>query len=710
LYEFGAFRLDPTTRLLRLASGTAVPLPSRAFDALLYLVEHAGQLVPRATLTKAVWPTTVVEDNALNKVISALRDALGETEHTRDYIVTVPGRGYQFVAPVRRVATLGETQVASAQESEPTDVPIASSLNHAPAPVERRLAVAAAAVAVLLAVVLAATYLRAPPAPPQMRVEVTTPPTYAPASFALSPDGRQLVFIGETQNGFALWLRALDAETAKPLPGTADARHPFWSPDSRSIGFFTNDKLKRIDVDGSALQTLADVEAGLGGSWSSTGTIVFSSGVRTGLDRIPAIGGAPAPVTELDRERQTSHQFPNFLPNGRQFLFRVVGSGDAGGIFLASLDSPEMRRISAADSRAVYLSSGWLLYLREQVLIAQRFDLAREQLVDEPTVVATSVVTDSVVGTAAFSASASGLIAYRSASGSARRLVWLDRSGKDLGGFGETDPQLSNIAISPDGSRVAVERDVQGETGVWVLDGTRSTRVAAAPGFQRFPVWSPDGSRLAFEAGLPNGAVSLSEIRLAEHAEVRTLLTQPNVLIPVDWSPDGRFLLYFSPSPETGTDLWLLPLEPPGEPLEFSRTAAAEVWGEFSPDGCWVAYQSNVNGRHDVYVRPFPGPGAPFPVSTSGGVYPRWSADGKELYYIAPDGVLMAVPVSARDTEFTAGVPSALFQTRRVGGGASVVGRSQQYDVAADGRFLVNTEVGSAPPITLLINWQPPGG
>jgi Tol biopolymer transport system component len=299
-------------------------------------------------------------------------------------------------------------------------------------------------------------------------------------------------------------------------------------------------------------------------------------------------------------------------------------------------------------------------------------------------------------------------MAYRTARPALTELLWFDRSGNALGKFGSPEQAgLSTFTLSPDGRRVAAERTVQNETDVWLLDSTRPTRFtrAARGSVTRVPVWSRDGRRVAFESVGP-GSVKLAA-KPPGGGEEDVLFESPLLKVPSDWSTDGRFLLYYTPDPKSGTDLWVWPRDT-GVPVVFLKTEANELWGQFSPDGRWVAYQSNETGAFEIYVRPFSGPGEPFPISTGGGVYPRWSRDGKELYYIAPDAKIMAVPIRAPATMFDAGVPAPLFQTRRVGGGLNLTGRGHQYDVTDDGRFLINVDADSnAPPITLMLNWKP---
>jgi dipeptidyl aminopeptidase/acylaminoacyl peptidase len=327
----------------------------------------------------------------------------------------------------------------------------------------------------------------------------------------------------------------------------------------------------------------------------------------------------------------------------------------------------------------------------------------------EPTAVAESVAFEPIDGTGAFSTSDAGVLTYRAGRPRITQLSWFDRSGKPLGVLGSPEQSgLTSLRLSPDGRRVAVERSRQGETDVWLLDAARQTKFTHGSDgtLARLPLWSPDGARITFES-IRAGTVALSAKPSGEDGPEDVLFASPDVKIPCDWSRDGRFLVYYVPNPTSGTDLWVLPADT-RVPFNFLRTEANEVWGQFSPDGRWMAYQSNETGRYEIYVRPFPSGGGPIPISTAGGVYPRWSRDGTELYFIAPDAKMMAASIRTTGTTFDAGVPAALFQTRRLGGGSNVIGRSHQYDVAADGRFLINvdTEV-TATPITLLLNWKP---
>jgi eukaryotic-like serine/threonine-protein kinase len=562
-----------------------------------------------------------------------------------------------------------------------------------------------------VAATLTMVYFFAPagaPDTPETRVDIVTPATTDPISFALSPDGRQLVFAASGDGPPRLWLRSLDKVMAQPLTGTEGASYPFWSPDSRSVGFFDGIKLKRIEITGGSPQTLADA-FNRGGAWSPEGVILYSQTARSPLFRIPASGGKPVAVTVLT-EKQQSHRFPHFLPDGRHFLFYVQGSPETGGIYLGSLDAREAKRLTTADAAGVYAPAGWLLFIREGTLMAQRLDLARGELSGDPVTVADRVTFDGN-NTGAVSVSATGLVAYRAGGVNGRQLAWFDRSGKPLGTLLTPDQNnLSAPRLSPDGRRIAVARMVQGNNDIWIVDADRATRFTFGQSIERFPMWSPDGNRIVFSSS-PKGPSDIYQKSSSGSGSEEPLLESSENKTPRDWSSDGRFILYENTAPTAASsdaDLWVLPTEGARKPFVFLKTNFRELAGQFSPDVRWVAYMSNESGRFEIYVRPFPGPGGQWQVSTSGGIYPRWKPDGKELYYIGPDGSVMAVPIAIKGATVEPGRPVSLFRTRMYGGSTDVsVGA--EYDVARDGRFLIDTIPGDASsPITLLQNWKPP--
>jgi eukaryotic-like serine/threonine-protein kinase len=565
---------------------------------------------------------------------------------------------------------------------------------------------AAAVVAIGVLSVPAIRHLREGPVDaPEMRVDIVTPATTDPISFALSPDGRLLVFVASGVGPPQLWLRPLDSATAQPLPGTEGAVYPFWSPDNRSIGFFAGGKLKRTDIGGGLPQSLTAVLNGRGGTWNKDGTIVFSS--NSALARISSAGGEAAPVIHLD-SGQTSHRFPQFLPDGRHFLFFVQGVADRQGVYLGSLDESASKRLTAADTAGAYAAPGFLLFVRQGSLIAWKFDAVKGELVGDPLTVADPVGFDGGAYQGAFSVSAAGSIAYRAGGAGRRQLAWFDRAGKLLSTVGEPG-DLIYVELSPDEKRIAVERTVQNNEDIYLIDAARGvpTRFTFDPSADRAPGWSPDGSRIVFTSNR-KGSFDLYQKPANGAGNEELLLESPGTKTPVDWSPDGRSLLYYDTDPKTVSDLWVLPMAGEGKPRPFVKTPFDERYGQFSPDGQWVAYHSNENGRFEIFVQPFPGPGGKWQVSANGGIAPRWRRDGKEIFFISPDAKLMAAPVRVSGSAFESEAPVALFQTRIYGGG-SLTAQKQQYAVSRDGRFLMNmsTEEAAASPITLILNWHP---
>jgi Tol biopolymer transport system component len=575
-------------------------------------------------------------------------------------------------------------------------------------------------------------YLRqtAPALPPELRTDLVTPASDQPAAFALSPDGRQIVFVASGDGARRLWLRSLATTTTQPLAGTDGASAPFWAPDSRAVGFFADGQLKRLDLGGGAPRTLAPAPFARGGTWNADGVIVFAPSFTGPLVRVPASGGAPVAVTTLDR--QQGHRVPAFLSDGRHFLFYALGMPDTTGIYLGTLDAPDTHRLTAADTAGVFLPAGrragpgsanarpasdggWLLWVRVGTLVAQRLDLAQATLTGDPVTLADPVIVDGAGNVAAVSASASGLVAYRTGASSRRQLTWVDRAGTVLGTLGAPDENdLRNPSVSPDGHRAVVSRSVQGNTDLWLLDGTRTSRFTFDAAQDQSPIWSPDGSRIAFNStrtvarDLYLGAAS----RAGAEA---LLLASPQDKGATDWSADGRFLLDHSFDPQIGRDLWVLPMDGDSTPRVFLQTPFEEFSGTFSPDGRWVAYHSSESGRNEIYVRPFAGAaasgagataaGGQWQVSTAGGVFPRWRREA--LYYLAPSGAMMAAPITSTGASVTPGAPVALFPTRILGGGVDT-GQGRQYGVTRDGRFLINTVLDEATaPITLLMNWAP---
>jgi Tol biopolymer transport system component len=612
--------------------------------------------------------------------------------------------------PKRRLQAIGEAriQIEDLLSGVAEPVTLASSA----APPVWRLALPWALAGVLLVglVVLSFVYRREA-VPPEMRVEITTPPTDSPASLALSPDGLKIVYTAMFDGQSRLWLRSLDAASARPLRGTEDGVYPFWSPDSRSVGFFADLKLKRTDLESGSVQVVTDTPFTQGGTWNRDGVMLFSRRPGEPILRVPAMGGDPTPVTRI-LPGQLRHLFPRFLPDGRHFLFYVTGRPDTAGVYVGQVNGSEPRRVLEADTAAVDASSGHLLFVRQGTLFAQRFDPERLNVTGTPTPLADRVVSDLSNRVPAVSVSAVGPIAFRAgARGADRQFVWVDRSGKELQPVSPPDaaPGLLSPALSPDGRRVALSRTVDGNADIWVLELSRGfwTRLTSDPAVDAYPLWSPNGGRIVFSSNR-KGKFDLYQ-KLATGAGVEdVLLDTPQEKIPTDWSHDGLFLLYMVIAKDLKkADLWALPMTGDKKPF-LVQTEFGGANGQFSPDGKWIVYESNPSGRSEVFVRPFPGPGGPFPVSTSGGMHARWRPDGRELFYSSLDRRLMAVPITitAGGDAVEPGVPVPLFATPI---GAVAVGDRHSYMVSPDGqRFLMNTVVGEGPaaPITLILNWK----
>jgi Tol biopolymer transport system component len=547
--------------------------------------------------------------------------------------------------------------------------------------------------------------------PSELRVDISTPTTTDLLSMALSPNGQRIVFVASEGGRQKLWLRSMDSTEPHALAGTDGATFPFWSPNSASVGFFADSKLKRIDIAGGTVQTITGAAQGRGGTWNEEDTILFAESVTNPLMRVPAGGGKPVAVTRL-QSQQFSHRFPRFLPGGRHFLYYVSGNVESGGsVYVGSLDNEaENHRLLKADTAAAFAAPGHVLFVRQGTIFAQRFDPAGLKLIGDPFPVSEKVAVDPVLGAAAVTASAVGAIAFRGGAG-AQQLLWFDRSGNEVGKVGGPDLDgPSSPELSPDGQRLALFRSVNGNVDIWIAEVERGllSRFTLDDGADVEPIWSMDGE--IFFASNRQGLYDIYRKAVnGAGAEVPVLKTQFSKR-SLEVSRDGRFLLYGSIEPQTGYDLWALPLKEGQKPFPVANTTFEEREGQFSPNGNWIAYRSNESGRLEVYVQAFPGPGEKRQVSANGGAQPRWSPDGKELFYVDLDGRLMAVAVRAGATgqPVETGAAAALFMTRIALATQRTV--KHQYAVSHDGkRFLINSFARDsvASPITLILNWNP---
>ena len=541
--------------------------------------------------------------------------------------------------------------------------------------------------------------------PDKVRMPGTTP------GLAISPDGRRIAFLGSQEGQHLLWVRPLDSFSAQALTGTEGGSGspvpPFWDPDSRFIGFFDRGKLKKIDASGGPAQTLCDIPGPRGGTWNRDGVIVI--GTTSGpLYRVSAAGGEPTPVTALDQSNlETSHRWPYFLPDSRHFLFFVrSGRVESTGVYVGSLDSRETKRLLPSLG-AAYAPPGFLLFLRNETLMAQPFDANELKLTGEQVPIAEHVAYSPGLGRGAFSVSEKGVLAFRTGGGQVDQPLWFDRSGKQIGSIAEAGMYF-NIGLSPpDEKQAAIDRmDPQtGMSDIWLFDLVRggvSTRFTTDPAADLGPLWSPDGSRLVFASNREGGWNLYLKLANGGGNE-EALLTSGEEKVPDDWSRDGQFIVYESFNPTTKFDLWLLPMSGERKPSLLLQTEFNERQAQFSPDGKYIAYISDKSGAPAVYVQAFPLTGSEVRISTGTGAQPRWRRDGRELFYIAADRKLMVVDVKPGAT-FEVSLPKPLFETRVI----TVTDFRNHYVVSADGqRFLINSiiEERGAIPISVVKNW-----
>jgi Tol biopolymer transport system component len=555
----------------------------------------------------------------------------------------------------------------------------------------------------------------------QLRFSIAPPDGASIGTLSLSPDGRLLAFTTVTRDGEALlWVRRLDSLTAMAVAGTEGAQFPFWSPDSRSIGFFAFGSLKQIDAAGGVPRIVCAAADGRGGTWSPAGTIVFAPGRESALFQVPARGGTPTPVTALDPAGERGHIWPQFLPDGRHFLYLADSARpEFHKLFAGSLDSMNGTRIAALASNAVYTRDGYLIFARDRALMAQQFDARRFTLSGEPITLAPQILQRwNMDHLGDFTVSDNGTLIYRSmqGSGSETQLAWRDREER-LSPFVSTLADYYEPTLSPDGTRVAVDvfdprqsrpqgfGTVKVTSDVWLVDSDTgaASQFTFHPAADFDPVWSPDGTRIAFSSNR-GGVLDLYQKRVDGTGPEELLFGSPVDKHALAWSPDGRFLVFLAYDPDTRTDLWLLPLTGDRTPVPLLRTEAGEEQATISPDGRWFAYTSNESGRSEVYVRSFPSGDGLWRLSTGGGGDPRWRPDGREIFYIAEDRRLVSVSVKP-GAVFEHGPPVPLFDT----GMTPYWGAARNhYDIGSDGRFLFMVPAADdrTAPFTIVINWS----
>ncbi|MDH3251873.1 MAG: protein kinase [Ignavibacteria bacterium] len=530
-------------------------------------------------------------------------------------------------------------------------------------------------------------------------------------SIVVSPDGKSVVFSGRGQGKILLWLRPLDSVTPHPLNGTEGAEHPFWSPDGRFIGFFADGKLKRVDLNGSIPTSICDAANGRGGTWNAAGLIVFSPNTDGPLYQVASAGGEPKQLTTIDTlGNEFEHVWPFFLPDGDHFLYSGRKERDHDNpIYLASLASGTRKEVTRSVANVMYAPPGLLVFVKEQSLFAQRFDVDEGKVNGDPVAIAGDVGYVPLTGEAAFSVSRNGVLATGGGRDVNRELTWFDRSGKGIGVLGAPG-NFFDIVLSPDGKRVAAQLwdQLGGNSDISVLDIVRNqaTRFTFATTAEDDPIWSPGGKWIGFSStkdGPPGVYRKLSTGAGSDEALHVSAFPE----FPSDWSPDGKFILYQRQDPRTKFDLWVLPVDRGLKPVPVAESEYNEWNGKFSPDGRWIAYSSNESGRYEVYIRSFTYGEqhtaiGKWQISTNGGGQPQWRKDGRELYYISPDKSLMAVPVKSASS-FEYGTPLVLFRTE-----VDNFDAPNRFAPANDGqRFLINVpmeEVYTSLP-TITVNW-----
>jgi eukaryotic-like serine/threonine-protein kinase len=725
-WRFGQFEIDLSTGELR-KNGLRMHIQDQPLRILGALLERAGELVTREELRERLWPseTFVNFERSLNAAVAKLRQVLADSAEQPRYVETVARRGYRFVAPVEASLALQET----------AGLPLDSIAGEAGGSISRRKRerwVWPAAALILLVLVSTGSYLLqrrhlvfsktdtvsfAVPPPEGTRIHVAS---------AVSPDGRKLAFVAiDTSGHRTLWVRTLASESVLLLENTDGALFPFFSPDSQNIGFFADGKLKRIPASGGSPQTICDQSQAAGGTWNQDNIILFSQVGR--LYRVSAAGG---PATQFMQPDSTPGEivmdtWPQFLPDGRHFVFcartfRGRVNPTRSGILLGSLDSTSRQFLLASRTRAAVTSSGYVLFVRNGALLAQRLDLSRFQLAGEPLAVADNLTVNmdrisnagiprserdaevkaglpGIVPSAAFSVSDNGVLVYHSAPPQKSQLVWYRRDGQRLGTAGEPR-EYNQLFLSPDErlAAVSIRNDKMDRThwNIWLLhlDTNVLSRLTFGDGLDADPVWSPDSSRIVYGAykAEEGEKIDLMELTLGERSP-RTFYTDGRANKPEAWSPDGRFLL-FKREEQT---VFSLPTSEDRKPAVLLDTPYAKGRFQFSPDGHWLAYMSPESGAPEIYVSSFPAMTNTRQISTNGGCTPVWRKDGKELFYMAAQGQVMSVDVKAGFSLETS-PPKVLFRA----GEATLFTQNYcigTYGVTANGQKFLMIETARSP-------------
>jgi eukaryotic-like serine/threonine-protein kinase len=667
VHEFGSFRLDPSERLL-LRGDQPVPLTPKAFDLLVYLVDHPGRLVGKQELMDALWPSTCVEETNLTFTMSVLRKALGDGQNGGRFIQTVPTRGYRFVAAVIEVNN-----------------PPVGDITQAPFPRMWSPFRFAAIVGVLFGVIalglgVLSRWRGGVPIPGPVRLTIPLPDatlaTYAQPLPQISPDGKRVALI--VASGSRLWLKDIGEQKVQPIAGTENATGLFWAPDSQHLAFTTPASLKALRLSDGAIRTLCELcQPAGGGTWSRAGLILFPS-MGGAVFAIPAAGGQPEAVTKLDRTAgETAHIAPYFLPEGRRFLYVVQNAeGKRSGLYVGEVGSSATRSLLPGDVPAIYAAPGYLLFLRDGTLMAQPFDSNRLEFLGGPSPI---VAADRVFNQLGFSASDTGVLTYSIVERPLTQFQWVGRAGEPQQLV--ADPGVYyTFDLSADSSRLVYGRTEPGRrTSLRVYDLERGVDQRLTPEGSSYadPRWVGDQIVATRWQPQPQAIV-----QIAPNGEESVLVTSAVTTMVDSVSRDGAYLLYRS----RGQHLLAMPLSGHSKPIPIRNTPTGSInQAQLSPDNRWMAYQEkDESGRFEVWVGRFPPTGERSLVSSDGGVQPVWRQDGRELFYLGLDGTLYAVEFRPGNRPLSA--PKPLFPSGLLPPAKSV----EEYAVSGDGqRFLL---------------------
>ena len=695
-FRIGDWQVDvPRNRLVRADHPEhSVRIEPKAMQVLVYLAQHAGEVVEKETVVKEVWEGAFVTDEVLTNAIWELRKALGDDSKSARFIQTVPRKGYRLIAAV------GTTEDAVHHGGRKPRKGAGPLKNWSP--------VIPWILLVGVSILAFATLRNVRQTLPSSQVIARFPvevdgslgPIYVPV-LALSQDASSIVYVSATGEGAPSQLRRrqMDQMTSAPVLGTEGALSPFLSPDGNWVGFVGEGKLRKVSLsDGGPPVDLCDIGSPRGAWWGPDDFIYYTPGSSGGIWRIPADGGQPETVTELqEANAEWTHRWPQVLPDGQAVLFTVgdkdMFSGfDEAKIYIQSLETDERHLLIEGGSFARYVR-GHIVYVRRGVLMAAPFDAQRLEVVGRARPMVEWVKWFPINGTAQFALSRDGSLVYVPGGPEweePRQLVWVNREG-------ESEPVTDDArifydpALSPDGSKIAVAIAREGNTDLWLYDVKRDTlsRLTASGGEDLGPLWTADGQRIAYYYSM-SGAFQMFSQAADGSGEPEKILEGENGQRPESWSPDGKVLIFSENHPETGFDIWSLDVEG-GKPEPTIQTTFDEHHGALSPDGRWLAYVSNESAQHEVYVTPFPGPGGKWQISTDGGDNPSWTRRGEELLYIDGDKMMTVSIIS--EPEFAATKPRLLFEWRhppRLFEGPY----RRYYDVSSDGETFLMVQGG----------------